>query len=235
MKVAVVFEDQRLLAINKPAGLAVEPPSSGPTLLDWLVQEGRVDKKVWSTESRYGVVHRLDSDTSGILIWAKTPTEQTRLKELWQGRMVEKTYLALVSGQIDQSGTIELSLRRDNKKDRQVVDLLTTSKSRPAISHYRRLAISQRQGHVFSLVEVKPITGRTHQIRVHLKSIGHPIIGDQLYGEKVSRQLAKELGLSRQFLHAWTLKLPDYPEFSAQLPNDLKLVLDKLQLSDPTG
>jgi 23S rRNA pseudouridine1911/1915/1917 synthase len=235
LKPEIINETADFFVINKPPGMAVEQPSHNQTLIDWLIGQGRLEPKKWGSATRIGVVHRLDSDTSGIVVVAKNPQSQAELTKLWQARKVEKTYLALVVGEIPKSGTIELPIKRDNKKDRQVVDLLESDKSRAAITTYKKLATSDLDSKKMALVEVKPITGRTHQIRVHLKAIGHPIIGDELYGEKSSRGCAKTLGLTRQFLHAWKLKLPSHPEFTAVLAEDLSQALKKLHTNNPTG
>ncbi len=217
----IIAETNDYFVINKPADMAVEPPSKQKTLLDWLLQTKRISTDGWEPESRYGVVHRLDTDTSGVIIWAKNPTSQQNLKQLWQGRAVKKTYLALVIGECPQNGTIELPLVRDNKNDRQAVAWLIDQRARAAITDYERIAIGGTDSLRCSLVQAHPITGRTHQIRVHLKAIGHPIIGDELYGEKSTDTLAKKLHISRQFLHATELCLPNTDCYHAKLPKEL--------------
>lgn len=228
----ITTETPEYWVINKPAGLAVEPPSKGQTLQDWLLKKKFIQQEDWGHESRLGVVHRLDTDTSGVLIWAKNPTSQEKLKHLWQGRAVKKTYLALVVGECPPSGTIELPLIRDNKNDRQAVAWLADQRARPAITEYVRLCCGTVGQNVVSLVRVHPITGRTHQIRVHLKAIGHPIIGDDLYGEKSTEIIAKSLKLNRQFLHATELCLPGVDCYHASLPADLKQALTAASIPD---
>lgn len=230
-KSVILAETDNYWAINKPAGLAVEPVGKIPSVLDWLIEQGKINKKDWPPESRFGVVHRLDVDTSGILIWAKTPEAQTQLKYLWQGRVVEKTYLGLAVGECRKEGRVELSLKRDNQQDCQMVVWLPDPKARPALTTYRRLATAQVGSQIVSLIEAHPITGRTHQIRVHLKAEGHPIVGDKLYGDKASRELAEKLGLRRHFLHAWKLTLSDEGKkssYTAPLPEDLGKVIARL-------
>lgn len=220
MNPQLVEQTDDYFVFNKPPSMATEPPSDKQTLQEWLIEHGHIKAGEWSQESRYGVVHRLDTDTSGLVIWAKTPKSQEQLRKLWQGRAVQKTYLALVVGETPVHGTIEVSLMRDNKNDRQTVALLPSPKARPAITEYSRIAVGECSGKKVSLVKAHPITGRTHQIRVHLKSIGHPIIGDDLYGEKESRQIAKQLGLNRQFLHAQKIVV-DGASYQSALPEDL--------------
>lgn len=227
----ILAETDRYWVINKPAGLAVEPVGRLPSVLDRLIEQGRIKREAWPEGSRFGVVHRLDVDTSGILIWAKTPEAQNQLKQLWQGRVVEKTYLGLAIGECRKEGRVELSIKRDNQRDRQTVVWLPDPKARPAITTYRRLAVAQVGPQTVSLIEAHPITGRTHQIRVHLKAEGHPIVGDKLYGDKASRQLAEKLGLKRHFLHAWKLTLPidgQKLDYTAPLPEDLINIINKL-------
>lgn len=228
----IITETEDYFVINKPADMAVEPPSRGKTLQDWFLASGKVNEKIWADDERFGVVHRLDTDTSGVMVWAKNPESQAKLKQLWQGRAVKKTYRALVVGECPQTGTIELPLMRDNRNDRQTVAWLTDQRSRSAITEYERVSIGNVDNQIVSLVQAHPITGRTHQIRVHLKAIGHPIIGDELYGEKGSDQLAKKIGLSRQFLHATEICIPGEKCYVAPLPADLKAALIVVGISN---
>lgn len=236
----IIAENPDYFVIDKPAGMAVEPidraqgkPSSHRTTVrDWMVESGRIKVGDWPENSRLGVVHRLDSDTSGLLIWAKNSEAQENLKLSWQGRQVKKTYLALVLGETNPEGEIDLPLSRDNKNKRQKVDQLETDRSRAALTTYHTLKIGEYQGEKVSLVEAHPVTGRTHQLRVHLKAIGHTIIGDELYGNKDTRRLAEKFNLTRQFLHAWKIELADAATFKADLPNDLSLVLQKVGITD---
>ncbi|HUD21202.1 MAG TPA: RluA family pseudouridine synthase [Candidatus Saccharimonadales bacterium] len=223
---SIITETDDYFVINKPAGWGVEPPSHGDTILDWLTANKKITKSDWPEDSRYGVVHRLDTDTSGVLLWAKNPAAQEKLKLLWQGRQVEKTYLALVIGECEKEGTVELALARDNKNDRQKV--VWVGEGRPAITTYKTIGTVTVGEKAVSLIEAHPITGRTHQIRVHMKAIEHPIIGDKLYGDKNTDRLAESLGIKRQMLHAWKLKLPDTAEYSAILPADFSAALKLL-------
>jgi len=232
----IIAETPAYFVINKPAGMAVEPPSHDSTLLDWLIEQEKIETGEWPKESRLGVVHRIDTDTSGLVIWAKTPAAQEELKTLWQGRQVEKTYLALVVGECEPSGTIELAMARDNKKDRQKVVWLQDGSARPALTHYQTLSVGHVGGQTVSLVEVHPVTGRTHQIRVHFKAIGHPLVGDKLYGEKLSDSIAQTLRLDRHFLHAWKICLPAANEqhcYTAPLAEDLVAALTIAGLAVP--
>ncbi|QQG50048.1 MAG: RNA pseudouridine synthase [Candidatus Berkelbacteria bacterium] len=230
MKPAIIAETNDYLVINKPAGMATEPPSDRPTLRDWLIEAGQIRAGEWAEDKRCGVVHRLDTDTSGVILWAKSESAQASLQQLWQGRQVKKTYLALVAGRSEQTGVIEAAIERDNRNDRQRVTHLPTTKSRSAITEYKTLGHAKVGEREVSLISAHPITGRTHQIRVHLKSIGHPIIGDKLYGEKSSDEISRTLGLKRQFLHAFSLELPDNKTYQANLPSELTEPLRVLDL-----
>jgi RluA family pseudouridine synthase len=220
MEVRIITETSDYYVINKPAGLACEPPSTTPTLRDWLIEHGHIQAGEWGPADRFGIVHRLDTDTSGVMVWAKTPLAQERLRQLWQGRATQKTYLGLVSGVAEPSGEIELAIMRDNKNDRQTVALLPDKKARPAITRYRRIAVGEIGSNKVSLVEAHPITGRTHQIRVHMKSALHPIVGDKLYGDKSTQATAKDLGLSRHWLHAAELSFEGHT-YKCALPIEL--------------
>jgi len=227
-KPTIIYEHTDFLVINKPPNMAVCPPYHESTLQDWLIEQKLIDPSVFKPEDNFGIVHRIDADTSGIVIWAKNPETQQKLKDLWQGRSVEKTYLALVVGDTEDRGVIELSIKRDNKKDQQTISWLPASGERPAISHYQKLATAEVGAHKVSLLQVKPITGRTHQIRVHLQAINHSIIGDSVYGNKETRDIAEELGLTRQFLHAYKISLPNYGNFEAELTDDLLEIIKHL-------
>jgi len=231
MEPVIIFQNDQFLAINKPAGYAVELPAKEPTIQDWLQRQKLFDSSQWPAGERPGVVHRLDVDTSGVLIWAKTPPAQEVLKHFWQARQVDKTYLGIVAGEIGESGSIELAIRRDNKQDKQVVAWLNEPKSRPAITQFRRLATASIGKQTVSLLEAKPITGRTHQIRVHMQSQNTPIIGDRRYGNKASKELAQQIGLKRHWLHAFRLCLPEPKQcFIAPLPAELTQTLEKCGL-----
>lgn len=232
MNPAILAETEQYFVINKPAGMATEPSADGPTLRDWLIDQDYIKVGEWGEDERYGVVHRLDTNTSGVVLWAKNAKAQMMLRALWQGRQVKKTYLALVAGITEPTGTIELSIERDNQNDRQRVALLPSPKSRPSITHYETLATAKVGEWNVSFVKAQPVTGRTHQLRVHFKAIGHPIIGDKRYGEKASDELGKNLKLDRQFLHAFELCLPDKKCYRAPLPPELDQALRTVGIAD---
>jgi 23S rRNA pseudouridine1911/1915/1917 synthase len=233
--VPIVYEDAALLAVNKPAGMATHGFSGrDTTTLANVVAAMRpelcgVGKSHWEP----GLVHRLDRDTSGLLLIAKTQPAFTALREQFRRRQITKRYLALVWGETEAAGSISYPLAHDARDARRMRALRRGSrpadepKRWPAVTRFRKLAAAER----VSLLEVEMETGVTHQIRAHLAAIGHPIVGDTLYGDPG----ATNFGLGRQFLHAWSLKFR-HPEhggtmrLQAGLPGDLQNVLEQLQI-----
>ncbi len=188
----VVYEDDALLVVDKPAGLAVHPGSGvrTPTLAGAL--RGRAAGG--PDPERAGIVHRLDRDTSGLLVVARSDRAHAAMQVMIRGRRVHRHYLALVGGSPEaESATIDAPLGRD--RVRRTVSSPRTDRPRPAVTHFRVLERLPRT----SLLEVRLETGRTHQIRAHLAAVGHPVCGDRQYG---GGACGERLGLSRQFLHA---------------------------------
>jgi 23S rRNA pseudouridine1911/1915/1917 synthase len=253
----VVFEDADLAVVNKPAGMMVhagsgqnEDARSLGTLVNALLFRF---KKLSSTggELRPGIVHRLDKDTSGLIVVAKNDRTHAALGEMFSNRQIKKTYIALVQGSVERArGTINAGVGRDPVR-RTRMTTQPTENARTAVSHFevvRRL--SNRFGK-FTLVRVRIETGRTHQIRVHMASIGHPVVGDTLYGgsgqltDQVASQAAQSkaarrkaeperLKLGRNFLHAARLEFT-HPrtgkqlELEAPLPEELESFLGRLE------
>jgi 23S rRNA pseudouridine1911/1915/1917 synthase len=225
----IAYEDDDLLVVNKPHGLVVHPSpghDSG-TLVNALL--GRADGAEYGGIAgvrRPGIVHRLDRDTSGLLIVAKTDLAQASLMAQLKARRVKKTYLALVQGSVAAAvGRIEAPIGRDPKlRTRMAV----VNDGRASTTGYR---VRERFAG-WTLLEVDLITGRTHQIRVHLDAIGHPIAGDPVYGTGTSRRGPD--GLERLFLHAWRLEFasPSRAELirvTAELPPELEAPLERLR------
>src|SRR5437867_4118036 len=198
----IYFEDQDLAVIEKPAGVVVHPGSGtgSGTLVHGLLFHFQNLSDMGGVR-RPGIVHRLDRWTSGLIVVAKNNVAHARLSQAFQDRQIQKSYLALVHGRprLD-SGTIELSIGRHPSIRTKMA--AATEKGRSAYTEYR--VVEQFRG--FSLVELKIKTGRTHQIRVHLSAIGHPVVGDDVYGERQYNQFVKKHGeLNRYFLHAAAL------------------------------
>lgn len=223
----IIYQDNDLIIIDKPAGLTVHPtkPEQTNTLVDQLISDYPEIKKVGDDPLRPGIIHRLDKDTSGLIIIAKNNKSFQSLKKQFQERKVIKKYLALVYGKVkDDRGTVTKSISF-SKKDYKKRSALLDNKSKSAWTEYQ---VIQRFDD-YTLLEVLPKTGRTHQIRIHLKSIGHPIVGDKQYKFKRQKTIT---GLSRQFLHAQYLKFNmldgKIAEFKSELPKDLETILLKL-------
>jgi 23S rRNA pseudouridine1911/1915/1917 synthase len=224
------FSDDRVLVVSKPAGLVTHPARghAAGTLVNALLGLGEPLSAAGST--RPGIVHRLDKDTTGLLLVAKDDEAQKHLVDAIRARAVERRYLALVGGVMPAgSGTIDAPVGRHPVKRRQMA---VVAGGKPAVTHYSVLASTAEM----SLLEAKLETGRTHQIRVHLAHLGHPVAGDRTYGGATERSRA--LGLTRPFLHAWGLKFP-HPdggraiEVTDELPEDLTTALDKAGLEAP--
>lgn len=226
--IVIIHEDKDFLALAKPAGIAVHGGKSvrGETLVDWLIAKYPEVKRVGDDPTtRPGIVHRLDKETSGVMVVARNQKTFEVLKQLFKARQVRKTYLALVVGAPKKSGVIDAAIGRQIRNPLKRGVGRGIRAERAAITRYR--VLENFSG--FSLVEVKPETGRMHQIRVHFASIGHPIASDRIYGG--ARALAP--GLERQFLHAASLSF-SYPEgrrwqFEASLPEELDAVLKSLR------
>lgn len=233
-----IFEDKNIVVADKPSGVLVHPTQAGEknTLVDFLVEKYPEIKNLdWPDKSRAGIVHRLDKDTSGVIILAKNPEILTKLQAQFKNHEVQKTYQALVLGKLDKGGKVEADITRGSAGLQKVMDFTYSfsKDSRAAITEYKPLEHYKYKKDDLTLVEVKPKTGRMHQIRVHLKHIGFPIIGDQLYNIKPSKRLSKELELNRQFLHAVKLEINDPISgdklvFESDLSGDLKNILTKL-------
>lgn len=220
----IVYEDADLLIINKAPGMVVHPAPghSEDTLVNALLAYYPA-LQTSGSEQRPGIVHRLDRDTSGLLIVAKNARAQAALVEQMQRHEIIKRYTALVEGVVSlDQGSIDAPIGRDPRRRQQMA--ITAVGSREARTHFRVLERFAR--HTLLLIQLE--TGRTHQIRVHLKAIGHPVVGDPTYG---SGNVIRSSHLKRQFLHASQLQfahpLNGAPlEFEAPLPADLKAVLD---------
>jgi len=220
-----LFENEDLVIVNKPAGMVVHPaPGHSSGTLVHAVLGNFIDLQGIGGELRPGIVHRLDKDTSGLIIIAKNEQAHRWLQDQFRLRKVEKTYLALVDGKPPTpAGRVEAAIARDMTHRKQMA-VVSEGRGRSAVTEYR--TVQQFEQH--TLIEAHPLTGRTHQIRLHMAFLGCPIVGDLVYGRKKST-----LEISRHFLHAYKISiiLPGEHEprtFSAPLPSELQAVLDKL-------
>jgi len=221
----IVYEDADMLVVDKPAGMPVHPGPGhgGRTLVNALLAHCPDLPGIGGVQ-RPGIVHRLDKDTSGLILVAKTEKAHRGLTGQLAERRIEKTYLALVEGRLEpKEALIDAPIARDpNNRKRMMV---RSAGGREARTAYRARAY-YGDGPGFTYLEASPFTGRTHQIRVHLASLGHPVVGDAVYGRP-----SKLVG--RQFLHAWRLALAHPADgrelrFEAPLPDDLRAALGKL-------
>ena len=223
----VIFEDKEVLFVNKPAGLMTHPARAGDnSLIDWLSVHYPHIMQVGDDPLRPGIVHRLDKDTSGILVIAKRDASFKALKELFQQRLVEKTYFAIIEGHVVQmSGTITFPITRiPHSEKRSVRHATNNPEAKEAMTIYRVL----KRFEECDFVEVQPKTGRTHQIRIHFSALQHPIVGDRLYG---FRRKATIQGVKRQMLHAGRLRFTLFNreyDREALLPLDFSTLLQDL-------
>ncbi len=209
------------------------------TLVDWLVEKYPEIKDVGdlSTDSRQanplrpGIVHRLDKETSGVMVIAKNQETFELLKNKFKNREVKKTYLALVLNKMGQdSGEINSPIAKSKTSTKRTTRVRPGQKSSEAITNWKLLqTLADKDGNYFSFLEITPKTGRTHQIRVHLAAIGHPVCGDYLYGRKTTKSFREKL--PRIFLHAKSLEFywdKSFYSFEAELPDELKEFLASL-------
>lgn len=242
MELPIIFEDDNLVAVNKPAGVMTHPDGKGDeeTASDWFARTYPASKEVGETQRlqdgteirRPGVVHRLDRETSGVLVFAKTPEAHEFLKQAFKDREAKKTYLAFTYGVPKEcKGTIDFSIGR-SRKDFRLRSAQPKAKGtlREAITNYLVLTDNGK----YSLMKVMPETGRTHQIRVHLKAIHHPVVCDPLYAPNHSC----DLGFTRLGLHAYRLELPVSGGtplvLTAPLPEELALALKQFPEGEAT-
>ena len=239
MKINILYENEYILALDKPSGLLVHADgrTKEETLVDWLNQNYPNLKEVGEEQTlqnlpaqpdgktikRSGIVHRLDKDTSGVIVVAKTKEAYQFLKEQFQNRKVIKIYNAVVWGNFlaeKMEGIIDKPIGRSSSDFRKwSAEYGAKGELREAETEYKVLSQGENEGKKFAYLEVRPKTGRTHQIRVHLKSISHPVVCDKLYGTRLINK-EKCLGFDRLALHAFSirLKLPDNTDITIESP-----------------
>ena len=225
IKIDIVYEDSDIAVINKQAGLVVHPAHGhySGTLVNAILYHIK-DLSGINGEIRPGIVHRLDKDTSGLIVIAKNDKVHAALTEMFQEKKIKKTYLAILKGKLNKSeGKIVTQIGRDknDRKKMTVIDDITKGKN--AITNYKVVS----QNNLFTLVKVNIETGRTHQIRVHMRHLGYPILGDSVYGRKDNEK--------RQMLHAYKLEFlhpvtGHQMEFTGEIPEDFQKALKKSDL-----
>ncbi len=239
MKFKILYEDDHCLFIDKPAGVMVHPDERNDekTVSDFLKEQYNVNGI--GDEGREGIVHRLDRNTTGVLLLAKDKIAYTTFKKQFKNHTIRKVYHAIVDGNIkSDTGMIALPIARSRSdfRKRTIVDMYSQDQrgeEREAITRYKVLSRSTLpNGKGYSYVEVYPLTGRTHQIRAHFRGIRHPILGDDLYGSKEGKKEAK-----RSMLHAYSLTVvipkddgSEEKTIIAPIPKDMKDTLKRLLL-----
>jgi len=223
----VVFQDEHLIVVDKPAGVAAHPSVGwdGPTVPGALLALG-IQLSTSGAQERQGIVQRLDVGTSGLMVLAKSELAYSRLKQAFRDRTVHKVYHALVQGHPDpSSGTFDAPIGRHPKAE---FKFQVHEDGKPSVTHYQTLEAFRSA----SLLEIILETGRTHQIRVHFSAFRHPLVGDTMYGADPT--IAKRLGLEHQWLHAMRLGFQhpitgEMVEFESRYPDELALVLANLR------
>ena len=228
----VVYEDDDLIVIDKPAGMVVHPAPGSPngTLFNALLHHCAGSLSGIGGEMRPGIVHRIDKDTSGLLVVAKTDRAHAGLAAQFADHSIGRRYLAVVSGlPVPPVGRIETNLAR-SEQNRQKVAVVHPPKGKHAVTHYKLLEPLKKS----ALVECRLETGRTHQVRVHMAHIGHPLVGDPVYGQGRLADVCKRLGFHRQALHAAQLKFQhpitkEILSFESPAPADIQQLLIALR------
>lgn len=227
MELDIVYEDEHLLVVNKPKGLVVHPAPGhiGDTLVNGLLAYCKESLSGINGEKRPGIVHRIDKDTSGLLVIAKNDMAHQGLSAQFETHSIERVYETVVMGKMKESaGTVDASIGRSTKDRKKMAVGMKNSKR--AVTHYELL----KQFNGFAHLACKLETGRTHQIRVHLSSIGHPVLGDEIYGRSCPKL---NLGFEGQCLHARVLGFihpitGEKLRFESELPEYFKNILTKL-------
>ncbi len=227
--ISVIYEDENFIGLSKPAGMLVHKTAKNEqeeTVADWLLAHYPEVKNVGDApQIRPGLVHRLDKETSGVLVVAKNQKTFEYLKNLFQEHKIVKIYVALVHGKLEGSGVIDTPIGLKPGTVRRSIRTKNMKMVKEAVTEYKVLKNFEKDGEFFTLVELIPKTGRTHQLRVHLASIHHPVVGDALYGPKKN-----PLGLARQFLHAESIEFTREDgsrlRLAADLPEELQKIID---------
>lgn len=224
----IIYEDDNLLILNKPRGVLVQSDGSDFPSLDILLKEEYMSLHI-------GPAHRLDRDTSGLVIFGKNEASLKELSNLFVNKdQIEKHYITLVAGHLDKEGEINAPIRKNFQQRKMVVAPLKSG-AKEAITHFKVI----KEFNDYSLLDVNLITGRTHQIRVHMSYIRHHVVGDSKYGDfKVNNYFKKEFGFQGQFLHAQKIEFKaikgmlsylSSKNFEAEIPPELEEILTKLK------
>ena len=234
-----LYEDQYCVAIDKPAGLLVHPllgHGVEGTLVQWWLSQKDVAQTGWIEPNRAGIVHRLDKDTSGVMLLAKSPESLAQLQLQFHERTVEKYYLAICYGKPtnDAGEVTSVISRNQTNKTKRTSNLINfdNSEAKEAVSRYNVVSTFKHKQGILSLIQWQILTGRTHQIRLHAKMIDCPILGDPDYNIKPSRRLSKEMNIARQMLHCKELIFHSIEDgkridVAAEIPNDMNTIINQ--------
>lgn len=238
--IEILYEDKDIVAVNKPAGLVVheDGKTEEPALTDWIIKKypktksvgEPVETKEWGTIARPGIVHRLDRGTSGVILIAKTKKAHAHLKEQFQNQLISKKYYAFVHGDMKEPwGTIDKPIGKSPADFRRwSAGRGARGEMRPAETWWNLIAHAPERGGGYSFLEIEPKTGRTHQIRVHMKAVQHPVACDELYAP----EKGCELSIKRTALHAFSITFTNLEDkkvtVEAPLPKDMVKVLKDL-------
>jgi 23S rRNA pseudouridine1911/1915/1917 synthase len=230
MQLDIVYEDESIMVINKPAGLVVHPGSGNwsGTLLNGLLHHCPQLVSV----PRAGIVHRLDKDTSGLMVVGKTLEAQTDLVRQLQARSVKREYLALVWGTPRAFGTIDSAISRD-ARERTKMAVSNSPSAKPAITHYELLETGELDRRPVSLVQCRLETGRTHQIRVHMQSLGYSLVGDAVYGKQHLRSFFHRQALQARRLGLTHPATGEHMEWVVPLADDFAELLERVGIEEP--
>jgi 23S rRNA pseudouridine1911/1915/1917 synthase len=231
----IIYEDADLLCVDKPAGILAHPTNSDSTnsLVNALM--AKYDPQSWDQTERMGIVHRLDKDTSGLILIAKNLPTYKNLQNLFHDRKISKTYTALAYSQPTQDDTEITTNQSRSKHNPTKMKIVGSETGKVSSTHIRRIQSYVIGKESASQLEIKPRTGRMHQIRLHLAHLQMPILGDDKYGSKASKILSMKLGVKRQMLHATRLqfKLSDKTyDITAPLPTDMNRAISSLSRYD---